>query len=171
MKWTIDPGHSEAQFKIRHLAIATVVGRFRKFEGTVESTTEDFSNAQVHVTLDTASIDTNNPQRDGHLVSPDFFHAEKYPAITFTGVLQTGQLAGELTIGETTHPVTLETTFHGIGKGRYGDTRAGFEATGKINRKDFGLSWNIPGDGGGGLVIGEEVKLAFEIELIAPIPG
>ena len=166
MKWTIDPGHSEAQFKIKHLAIATVTGRFRKFEGTVDTSTEDFSSAEVSVTLDTASIDTNNPQRDGHLLSPDFFHAEKYPTITFAGSLQADRLAGELTIGETTHPVTLDAAFHGIGTGRYGDTRAGFEVSGKINRKDFGLTWNMLADGGGGFVLGEEVRLVFEIELV-----
>ena len=168
-KWIIDPGHSEVQFKIKHLAVSHVTGRFRIFQGDVVCGIEDFNEAEVHVRLDSGSLDTNNQQRDAHLRSPDFIDAEKYPAITFDGLLQKHGdgyvLAGEMGIREVRSGVTLRAELTGIGTGRFGDTRAGFEVKGKISRKDFGLTWNVLAEGGG-LVIGDEINLLFDIQLI-----
>ena len=168
-KWIIDPGHSEVQFKIKHLAVSHVTGRFRIFQGDVLCGNEDFKDAEIHVTLDSGSMDTNNPQRDAHLKSPDFIDAEKYPVITFDGLLQKDSddyvLAGEMVIREVRASVKLRAELTGIGTGRFGDRRAGFEVKGKISRKDFGLTWNVLADGGG-LVIGDEISLLFDIQLI-----
>lgn len=179
--WIIDPGHSEVQFKIRHLAVSNVTGRFRTFEGEVSSGTgdlngaeihgdDDFNGAGIHVVLDAGSLDTNNPQRDGHLKSPDFINVEKYPSIRFDGSLQKKEgddyvIKGELTIREETRSVKLDATLTGTGVGRFGDKRAGFEVKGKIRRSDFGLTWNILAEGGG-LVVGEEITLFFDIQLM-----
>ena len=167
--WTIDPGHSELQFKIKHLAITNVTGKFKVFQGSMSCAGDDFNEAVVEATIDSGSIDTNNPQRDGHLRSADLLATEQYPAIGFQGVLQrTGDgyvLVGELQIRDVRRPVRLTTELAGIATGRFGDTRAGFELSGKINRKDFGLTWNILAEGGG-LVLGDEVNLNFDIQLI-----
>ena len=168
-KWIIDPGHSEVQFKVKHLAVSHVTGRFRIFQGDVFCGNEDFNDAEIHVTLDSGSIDTNNPQRDAHLRSADFIDAEKYPVITFDGLLQKSGsdyvLVGEMGIRAVRSGVNLRAELTGIGTGRFGDTRAGFEGKGKISRKDFGLTWNILAEGGG-LVIGDEISLIFDIQLI-----
>ena len=168
-KWVIDPGHSEAQVKVRHLAISNVTGKFKVFQGDLVCDNADFNDASIRVTLDSGSLDTNNPQRDAHLVSPDFLYAEKYPVIAFTGVLQKAGsdylLTGELSIREVKRHVSLNAGLNGIATGRFGDTRAGFEVRGKINRKDFGLTWNILAEGGG-LVVGDEIDLYFDIQLI-----
>jgi polyisoprenoid-binding protein YceI len=168
-KWTIDPGHSVVQFKARHLAISNVTGTFKTFQGAIQCANEDFSDAEVQVTLDVDSIDTNNDNRDNHLRSAEFFDAQQYPHIQFNGSLKiTGDnysLPGQLTLRGITLPVTLEVEFTGAGKGRFGDNRAAFEVNGKINRKDFGLTWNMPTEAGG-LILGEEIKLHFDIQLI-----
>jgi polyisoprenoid-binding protein YceI len=168
-KWIIDAGHSEVQFKIKHLGITNVNGKFNTFQGEALSINEDFNEAEVHAIIQAASIDTNNAQRDIHLKSPDFFDAEKFPAIKFNGKVIKDEddyvLAGELTIRDVTRPVELKAEFSGIATGRFGDKRAGFEVTGKINRKDFGLTWNILAEGGG-LVVGEDIKLHFDIQLV-----
>jgi polyisoprenoid-binding protein YceI len=168
-KWIIDAGHSEVQFKIKHLGITNVNGKFNTFQGEVLCADEDFSNAEVHAVIEAGSIDTNNAQRDTHLKSPDFFNADKFPVIKFDGKLLKEEddyvLAGELTIREIMQRVELKAEFSGIGTGRFGDKRAGFEVTGKINRKDFGLTWNILAEGGG-FVVGEDIKLHFDIQLV-----
>ena len=168
-QWTIDPGHSEVQFKIRHLAITNVTGKFKLFQGNVVSPNEDFHDAIVSAAIDTVSIDTNNPPRDTHLRSADFLAVEQFPAMNFEGSLQKEGdgyvLAGELTIRDVRRPVRLTAEFAGTATGRFGDTRAGFEARGRINRKDFGLGWNILAEGGG-LALGDEINLQFDIQLI-----
>jgi polyisoprenoid-binding protein YceI len=168
-KWIIDPGHSEVQFKIKHLGITNVNGKFNTFQGEALCTNEDFSNTEIHAVIQAGSIDTNNAQRDTHLKSPDFFDAEKFPIIKFDGRLRKDDddyvLAGELTIRETKKSVELKAEFSGTETGRFGDKRAGFEVTGKINRKDFGLTWNILAEGGG-FVVGEDIKLHFDIQLV-----
>jgi polyisoprenoid-binding protein YceI len=168
-KWVIDPMHSEIQFKVRHLAISNVTGTIRKFQGSVISEGEDFGRAQVHVTMEPASIDTNNTDRDGHLRSEIFLDTERYPLMRYEGILQKegGEylLQGTLTIRDITLPVTLPVSFTGVGKGRFGDERAGFEASGVIHRKDFGLTWNMVAEGGG-LIVGEDIKLHFDIQMI-----
>lgn len=166
-KWAIDTTHSEAQFKVKHLVISTVTGSFKKFQGDVSAEDETFDNAEVSVVIDTNSIDTNQADRDGHLKSEDFFAAERFPTITFNGVLEKGddyKLVGELTIRDVTKPVTLDVEFGGIVKDPWGNIKAGFEVNGKINRKDFGLNWSALTEAGG-MVVGEEVKLHFNIEL------
>lgn len=169
-KWSIDPTHSEVQFKVKHLVISTVTGSFQNFEGTVETEGDDFSNAKVNFSLDVTSINTNQEQRDGHLRSADFFDAEKYPHIKFesTSVTKEGddeyKLTGNLTIKDVTKPVTLKVEHGGKATDFYGNTKAGFEIEGKINRKEFGLTWNGVTEAGA-IVVGEDVKLNANIQL------
>ena len=168
-KWAIDPGHSEIQFKVKHLAISNVTGTFKAFQGEIKSENEDFSGAAVRVTIDVNSIDTNNTQRDQHLKGAEFFDAQQYPTIKFEGIIEKAAadytLVGDATIHGITRPLTLDVDFTGTGKGRFGDKRAGFELSGKLNRKDFGLTWNMPTEAGG-LIVGEEIKLHFDIQVI-----
>jgi polyisoprenoid-binding protein YceI len=170
-KWGIDASHSEVQFKVKHLVISTVTGFFRKFSGTVESETEDFDGAKVNFTLDTASIDTNVSDRDAHLKSPDFFAADQYPNIEFkNGVLSKVdgseyKLKGQLTIRSTTKPVELTVEYGGTANDPWGNTRAGFEINGKINRKDFGLNWGAVTEAGG-VVVADDVKLHINVEVV-----
>jgi polyisoprenoid-binding protein YceI len=169
-KWVIDPTHSEVQFKVKHLVISTVTGSFKNFEGAVETESEDFENANVHFSLDVTSIDTNQEQRDGHLKGADFFDAEQYPAITFksTSFTKIGdeefELKGDLTVKDVTKPVTLAVEYGGSATDFYGNTKAGFEITGKINRKEFGLTWSGVTEAGA-IVVGEDVKLHINIQL------
>jgi len=167
--WAIDPTHTEVQFKVKHLVIATVTGTFKKFSGSIESESDNFDGAQVTFTIDADSIDTNQSDRDAHLKSADFFAAAEYPTLDFTGVLthQQGsayQLEGELTIRGTTKRVTLAVEFGGTVVDPWGNTKAGFEINGKINRKDFGLNWNALTEAGG-MVVSEDVKLHINAEL------
>jgi polyisoprenoid-binding protein YceI len=170
-KWAIDTTHSEVQFKVKHLVISTVTGSFKKFSGEVISESDDFSNAEVNFSIDVDSIDTNQADRDGHLKSEDFFAAAQYPTITFAkGVLKKSsgdkyKLLGNLTIRETTAVVELDVEFGGTTKDPWGNIKAGFELNGKINRKDFGLSWNALTEAGG-MVVAEDVKLHMNIELV-----
>ncbi len=168
-KWGIDTTHTEVQFKVKHLVIATVTGFFKKFSGSVESETSDFDGAQVNFSLDVNSIDTNQSDRDAHLKSADFFAAAEYPTVDFSGILKkvSGndyQLNGDLTMRGTTKPVTLTVEFGGIMVDPWGNTKAGFEINGKINRKDFGLNWNALTEAGG-MVVSEEVKIHINAEL------
>jgi len=168
-KWAIDTTHTEVHFKVKHLVISTVTGSFKLFGGSVESEGENFDNAAVNFSIDVNSIDTNQVDRDGHLKSEDFFAAAQYPQITFAGVLnrQSGndyKLAGELSIRGNAKPIELDVDFGGVVKDPWGNTKAGFELSGKINRKDFGLSWNALTEAGG-MVVGEDVKLHINVEL------
>ncbi len=169
-KWGIDPTHTEVQFKVKHLVIATVTGTFQKFSGSVESETADFDGAEVNFSIDADSIHTNQADRDAHLKSADFFAAEEYPTLDFAGTLkkQKGSeftLDGDLTIRGTTKPVTLAVEFGGTMVDPWGNTKAGFEINGKINRKDYGLNWNALTEAGG-MVVSEEVKLHINAELV-----
>jgi polyisoprenoid-binding protein YceI len=168
-KWNLDTTHTEVQFKVKHLVIATVTGFFKKFSGSVESETEDFDGAKVNFSLDVNSIDTNQADRDGHLKSADFFAAEQYPTLDFTGTLkkESGndyKLDGALTIRGTTKAVVLDVEFGGTMVDPWGNTKAGFEINGKINRKDFGLNWNALTEAGG-MVVSEDVKIHINAEL------
>jgi len=169
-KWNLDPAHSEVQFKVKHLAITTVTGSLGTFEGTVETTGDDFSTAVISFSGDVASISTGNEQRDGHLKSPDFFDAEKSPKITFTSSkfekvdASNFKLLGNLTIKGVSKPISLDVEFGGVQKDPWGNTKAGFTLSGKINRKDFGLGWNAPLEGGG-LLVSEEVRILAEVQL------
>ena len=170
-KWSVDASHSEVQFKVKHLVISTVTGFFKKFNGAVETESEDFDGAKVNFSIDVNSIDTNDDNRNGHLKSPDFFAAEQYPTIEFkNGVISKDAndnytLKGDLTIRDTTKPLTLTVEFNGVTKDPWGNTRAGFEVNGKVNRKDFGLSWSAVTEAGN-LVVADDVKLHFNIEAI-----
>jgi polyisoprenoid-binding protein YceI len=169
-QWGIDTTHSEVQFKVKHLVIATVTGSFKKFSGSVEAENEnDFDNATVTFSIDANSIDTNQPDRDTHLKSPDFFNAEEFPTIDFNGQLEkVGEsaylLKGPLTIRGISKPVELNVEYGGTIKDPWGNIKAGFEIKGKINRKEFGLTWNAATETGG-LVVGEDVKLHLNVEL------
>jgi polyisoprenoid-binding protein YceI len=168
-KWAIDTTHTEVQFKVKHLVISTVTGFFKKFSGSVESETEDFDGAEVNFSLDVNSIDTNQKDRDTHLKSPDFFAAEQYPTLDFTGTLKKSsgnkyKLDGALTVRGTTKAIVLEAEFGGIMVDPWGNTKAGFEINGKINRKDYGLNWNALTEAGG-MVVSEEVRIHINVEL------
>ena len=170
-KWGVDASHSEVQFKVKHLVISTVTGFFKKFSGSVETESEDFDKAKVNFSIDVDSIDTNVADRDAHLKSPDFFAAAQYPTIEFkNGVLkkvsnEEYKLIGDLTIRDVTKSVELSVDYNGIVADPWGNTRAGFEITGKVNRKDFNLSWSAITEAGK-VVVSDEVKLHFNIEAI-----
>ncbi|RCH55141.1 hypothetical protein DJ568_08090 [Mucilaginibacter hurinus] len=168
-KWVLDPTHSEVQFKVKHLVISTVTGSFKTFDGELETDGDDFENAKIQFSADIASIDTNQGQRDGHLKSADFFDAEKYPKLTFKSTSFTKKggdeylLEGDLTIKDVTKPVKLDVEFGGSATDFYGNNKAGFEVTGKISRKDFGLTWNGVTEAGA-IVVADEVKLIFNVQ-------
>lgn len=170
-KWSIDPAHSEIQFKVKHLMITNVTGSFGTFTGGAETEGDDFENASIHFSADMSTISTNSPDRDNHLKSADFFEVEKYPHMTFqsTSVKKVDgdeyELVGNLTIRDVTKPVTLRAEFSGINKDPWGQTKAGFSLHGKLNRKDFGLTWNASLETGG-VLVSDEVKLLAEIQVV-----
>jgi len=167
--WVIDASHSEIQFKVKHLVITTVTGSFNEFSGTVESG-DTFENAKISFEANTASVSTNSEQRDGHLKGGDFFDVEKFPKLRFkaTKFSKKGddfELVGDLTIKDVTKSVTLAVEYGGTAQDPWGNTKAGFEVTGKINRKDFGLTWNAPTEAGG-VLVSDEVKLIANVQLL-----
>ncbi|MBB6325904.1 polyisoprenoid-binding protein YceI [Algoriphagus iocasae] len=168
-KWIIDPTHSEVSFKVKHLVISTVTGYFRKFEGSLESASENFDGATVKFTADIDSIDTNQTDRDNHLKSADFFDAANHPKLSFEGKLSEEdgdyKLIGNLTMRETTKEVTLSVDLGGVTDDPYGQTKAGFEIEGKVNRKEFGLSWSAVTEAGS-VVVSDQVKLHLSVQLI-----
>ncbi|TAF68305.1 MAG: polyisoprenoid-binding protein [Cytophagales bacterium] len=167
--WKIDPSHSEVQFKVKHLVISTVTGDFKQFDATLESASEDFSDAKVSFTADINSISTGNDQRDGHLKSDDFFNAEKFPQLSFTSTGfkkvhgENYQLEGNLTIRDITKPVSLDVVYGGSTKDGYGNHKAGFELAGKINRQDFNLKWSAVTEVGS-IVVSDEVRLVMNVQ-------
>jgi polyisoprenoid-binding protein YceI len=172
VKWVLDPVHSEVTFKIKHLMISTVSGQFNKYEVNAETEGEDFMTAKVSFSADVDSISTKNEQRDGHLKSEDFFNAAKYPAITFTATKYENvdndgsyELYGDLRIRDVTKQIKLDVEYGGIVKDPWGNTKAGFTISGKINRKEFGLSWHAVTEAGG-LVLSDDVRIHAEIELL-----
>ena len=169
--WELDPAHSHAQFKVRHMMISNVKGEFTKLSGSMKLDTGDLTRSSVEVTADAASISTRDPQRDGHLKSPDFFDVEHYPAITFksTKITRTDdglELTGDLTIRGVTKPVTFAvdgpTTET---KDPWGNIRRGVEATTAIDRQDFGLVWNSALETGG-VMVGDKVHITVDAELV-----
>ncbi|GAB4188455.1 MAG: YceI family protein [Thermoflexibacter sp.] len=169
-KWIVDTTHSEVQFKVKHLVISTVTGTFNKFSAELEAEKEDFTDAKISFSADIDSIDTNNAQRDAHLKSDDFFNAEKFPQMTFTSSSlekSNGKyiLKGDLTIRDITKPVVLDVELGGVATDPYGQTKAGFEAVGKINRKEFGLMWSAVTEAGG-VVVSDEVKILLNIQFV-----
>lgn len=167
--WSVDPAHSDVQFKVKHLMINTVTGEFGSYSVEVESAADDFSDATVRFQADINSINTKNEMRDNHLKSDDFFSAEKFPTMTFVGKGLAGNgekrtITGDLTIRDVTRPVTLDVEVGGQMVDFYGNTKAGFEITGQINRQDFGLTWGAVTEAGG-VVVSDTVKLALNIQL------
>ena len=163
--WNVDASHSEVGFSGRHLMVSKVRGQFKDFTAVV-TVGQPFERSTVEATVQLASIDTNSTDRDAHLLSADFFDVENNPVMTFksTKVLN-DSLEGDLTIKGLTRPVTFDLDFGGVSADPWGGTRAGFEATTEINRKDFDLSWNVALEAGG-VLVGEKVKIALDIELI-----
>jgi len=170
-KWVIDPTHSEIGFKVRHLMISNVSGKFDQFEAEVETQNEDFATAQIRATIKTASVNTSNLQRDDHLRNSDFFEVENHPDIVFSSQKvekidnDNFVLHGNLTLKGITKQVKLQVEYNGFTKDPWGGERAGFVVTGKINRNDFGLSFNAALETGG-VVLGDEVKIHSEIQLV-----
>lgn len=165
-KWTLDAAHSEVSFKVKHLMINNVKGQFKNFQTEAQSDQDDFKSAGITFTAEVSSIDTSNEQRDQHLKSADFFDIEKYPQIKFKSTSFNGkELVGDLTIRDVTKSVKLDVDFGGIAKDPWGNTKAGFTVTGKINRKDWGLNWNAALETGG-VLVSEEVNITAEIQLV-----
>lgn len=168
-KWIIDPAHSEIQFKVKHMMITTVTGSFKEFSSEVETEGEDFSTARIRFEAATASIFTNAEQRDAHLRSADFFDADNFPVMSFVSSKlektddDNWQLTGDLTIKDVTKPVKLDVEFGGVGKDPWGNTKAGFSLSGKINRKDWGLNWNAALEAGG-VLVSDDVRILCEVQ-------
>jgi polyisoprenoid-binding protein YceI len=169
--WNVDPTHAELGFAVRHLMISTVRGRFGAVTGTVQVDEDNPSKSKIDVAIDVNSIDTRQEMRDNHLRSADFFDVANHPSLHFVSKKIDGDVSddfkvvGDLTIRGTTREVTLDVTLQGRGKDPWGNERAGFEAKGKINRADFGLNWNQALEAGG-VVVGDEVKISIDVELI-----
>jgi len=167
--WQIDPAHSEVTFRVRHLVIATVSGKFDKFSSTVTTEGDDFSNANIEFSVETASINTGVDARDNHLRSDDFFNSEKFPLMTFKSTslkkISGGeyQLDGNLTIRDVTKPISLNVEFGGTATDPYGNHKAAFEVAGKLNRKEFGLRWDAITEAGGA-VVSDEVKIHVNVQ-------
>ena len=169
-KWTLDPTHSEIQFKVKHLMITTVTGNFRDFSAVVETDTNDFMNAKISFEAQTASIDTNQSDRDNHLRSADFFDSDNFPVLKFESQKMEKisendfELTGILTIKDVSKPVKLAVEFMGITKDPWGNTKAGFSLSGKISRKEWNLNWNAALETGG-VLVSDEVRLLCEVQL------
>lgn len=168
-QWVLDPSHSELSFKVKHLMISNVKGEFRKFNAVIAGA--DFSKSPLTVTIDAASVFTNDDNRDGHLKGPDFFNVEQYPEIVFTStaVSKTGddsyQLNGLLTIRGISKEISLELEYGGVNKDPWGNEKAAFTVNGKINRSDWGLTWNAALEAGG-VLVSEEVRLNADVQFV-----
>lgn len=171
MTWTIDSAHSRIEFAVRHMMISTVRGEFNEFEGTIDFDEDNPEATEVHATIDAASIDTREEDRDEHLRSEDFLYVEKYPHITFESKRveleddENATLIGDLTIRDETHEVELDVTFQGMAKSPWGDMSAGFSASTTLQRKNWGLVWNQALETGG-VLVGDDVKVTIELELV-----
>lgn len=170
-KWAVDPTHSEIGFKVKHLMFTNVSGKFTSFDATVTTEGDNFDTAVFEFSADVDSINTNNTDRDNHLKTGDFFDAEQFPKLTFKSTSfekeSEGEytLTGEMTLHGVTKPVTLNVEFGGLQKDPWGNIKSGFSATGKINREDFGLTYNAALEAGG-VMLGKEVKLDIELQFV-----
>lgn len=168
-KWANDPTHSSIKFTVSHLTVSEVEGMFKKFNGSVESSTPDFTNAKVNFTADVNSISTDEENRDKHLKSDDFFNAEKFPQMTFTSTSfkkikgNIYALEGNLTIRDITKKIKFAVVYGGTIKDPWGNIKAGFKASGKVSRKEYGLKWNTLTEAGGA-VVGDEVNIILNME-------
>jgi polyisoprenoid-binding protein YceI len=175
-KWAVDPVHSEVTFKVKHLMISTVTGQFKKFTLEGETENDDFNTAKkIEFTADIDSVDTGNAQRDAHLKSADFFNLEVNPQIRFSGKKYEGKdgeatLQGDLTIAGITKSIALQVEFGGIAVDPFGQTKAGFTLTGRLSRKDFGITYG-PVTETGGVLLGDDIKINAEIQLVKQAAG
>ena len=172
--YKLDPGHSDIAFTVRHMMVSKIRGHFTKVDGELVLAPNPLD-SRATATIDPNSIDTNNPQRDDDLRSSNFFEVDKFPTMTYrsTAIRHTEDgfdVDGELTVHGVTRPVTLAVDVNGFTKDPYGGTRAGFSATGEIDRKDFDITTNIPMDGGG-VVIGDRIQLFIEVEAVLQQPA
>ncbi len=171
MAWQIDPAHSQIEFSVRHMMISNVRGRFEKFTGTVEFDEADPLRSSVEVQIEASSIYTKEPQRDAHLKSPDFLEADKFPYLYFKSKRvekideSRGRIIGDLTIRDMTREVVLDVEYAGQAKSPWGTTSAGFSATTKLNRKEWGLQWNQVLETGG-VLVGDQARIDIELELV-----
>lgn len=171
-KWTIDRQHSEIGFKVKHLMISNVKGKFKEFDADVNVLNDDFTTADIDLWINASSLTTDDEKRDTHLKSADFFDVSNFREITFISTLieKTSKeniynMLGELTIKDISNPVKLDVDFGGIMTDPYGNEKAGFSIHGKINRKDWGLTWNTALESGG-VLVGDEISISCEIQLI-----
>ncbi len=168
--WKIDKSHSNVGFSVSHLIISETTGQFKSYDGTIEFSKEDLSDAKINFSIDVASINTDNEGRDKHLRSDDFFNAEKFPKITFVGKFikrvegKKYKLTGDFTMRDVTKTITLDVVFNGIVKDPWGNTKAGFKVSGEVNRLEYGLKWNNLMETGGA-VAGKEVTITVNLEL------
>jgi polyisoprenoid-binding protein YceI len=168
--WTLDPSHTTVEFVAKHMMITTVRGRLAEFEGTIVADEQHIADSSVEVTFKAASIDSRSEQRDGHLRSADFLDVERFPAVTFRstrveGSKQQFKVTGDLTIRDVTRPITLDVSFEGTGKDPWGGTRSSFSASGKFDRREFGLTWNVALETGG-ILVSNEVKIQIEAQAV-----
>lgn len=165
--WMVDPGHSNIRFTVTHMMISEVDGEFKTFTGSVTSNSDDFSGASVEFTADVNSVNTGNERRDGHLKSDDFFNADKFPQIKFSGTIQKEgsdyYLVGDFTMRDVTKPVKFPVKYNGTISGGMG-RKAGFKVMGTVNRFDYGLQWNRAMEAGG-VVVGPDVEITCNVEL------
>ncbi|MBT2717603.1 YceI family protein [Bacillus sp. ISL-57] len=168
-KWIVDPTHSAIEFSVKHMMIAKVKGSFNKFEASILANPSDLTTAEIDFTVDVASIDTRNADRDNHLRSADFFDVEKNPTLTFksTKIVKTDEdeydVTGNVTLNGVTQEETFSITFEGQGKDPWGNEKAGFSGKGKVKRSDYGLTYNAALETGG-VLIGDQITLTIEIE-------
>jgi polyisoprenoid-binding protein YceI len=173
-KWALDPSHSQIGFKVKHLMVTNVRGTFKDINAEIFTAGDDFSDAEIELSINASSADTGDTNRNSHLTSPDFFDAENFKEINFKGIsfeknsTNEYDLLGNLTIKGVTKRIKLDVEFNGIVKDPYGNRKAGFEITGTISRKDFGLTWNAALEAGG-VMVGDEVKINCEVQLIQQI--
>ena len=171
MSWAVDPMHTQIEFSAKHMGLMTVRGHFTSVRVELDLNEEDFTASSVEARIGTASLITNDARRDAHLKSPDFLDVEQFQTIMFKSTRierathDTYKMTGDLTIRDVTRPVTLEVVYSGQAKDPMGGVHAGFSAFSTINRKDWGLTWNVALETGG-LLVGEEVKLALEVEVL-----
>lgn len=163
--WTLDTAHSEITFKVKHMMISNVKGRFNNFNAILTSENDDFSSAVAKATIEVNSIDTNNNDRDKHLCSAEFFDAEKFPVIEFESTSLNGTVQGFLTMRDVRKPIDLKITFGGVSKDPWGNTKSGFSFEGKINRKEFDLGWNAALETGG-VMVSDDVQIAGDLQFV-----
>lgn len=176
MAWQTDPGHSSIEFSVRHMMLAKVRGRFEQFQITLHADEANVTNSTVDVQIEAASIQTRDENRDNHLRTSDFLDVANYPYITFKSSRlerindDHAKLYGDLTIHDVSRPVVLDVEYHGQAQSPWGTTSAGFSASTKISRKDWGLTWNVALETGG-VLVGDEITITIELELVKQVPA